>query len=904
MKSLRLRLFGAPEVWLDDKALRFDTRKAVALLSYLAVTARPHRRDSLAALLWPESDQARARASLRRTLSVAGAAGPALQITRNDVSLDLTQVSSDVADFQDLSQKQDSPSLRAAAALAEGQFLAGFSLRDSPEFDDWSAATADTLRYQLATVLSQLTTVEATAGRLGEAIDSARRWVALDSLSEAAHRELMRLYVRTGQRPAALKQYRLCVRDLDRELGVAPLDETTALYDDIRANRLQQIEVVPAAHIEVSEPLPVEPAPAASPNLVGRDAVVEALTQAWRSASSGGAAVALVGVLGIGRTALATHTKDAVASAGGRTVSIRGHAAESALAYAAMVDLAGALVACEPALDDRLQSVGQSVETPGERVRIFELMRSAVSEALSGDVPGLLVVDDAQWLDPTSADLLGYLARRPPAGVLLLFTSLSENFDFESYGEALPVLHLNPLTPDDVRQLLDMQGHSSSDAHEIHRRTSGNPRLIVESVLATDSDETSPTTALIDLIGARLDASPATTRQLLGATAVLGTTSHPELIRQVSGRDELEVVDALEDCVTRGLLVEDAERLGYDFPYDALRDQVLQRTSLARLRLLNGRAADALIRMHSTNVTEVPAARVASHLATAGREDEAAQWYWSAAQRSRDLYAHQEALDDLRSALALGFDAVAAHTATGDALTRLADYGDALVAYEQAASATGTDDPQTLAVIEHKLAEVHERLGDWEIARAYLESAADLLTVDGAPPMRAQVMADLALVMQRQGDSGAEGVGRQAVELAELSGDHISLAQANNVLGVIAAQRGDVKAAEALLMTSRAEAVEADDVTLLVAVVNNLARLYAQDGKLDLALEEASEALELGVRQGDQHRVAALHDHLADLLHRDGRDDEAMPHLKSAAALFADVDDARGRPEVWKLVSW
>ncbi len=903
MKSLRLRLFGAPEVWLGDEALRFDTRKAVALLSYLAVTARPHRRDSLAALLWPESDQARARASLRRTLSVAGVAGPALQITRNEVSLDLTQVASDVADFQNLSAQADSPSLRAAAALAEGQFLAGFSLRDSPEFDDWSAATADMLRYQLATVLSQLTAVEATAGRFSEAIDSARRWVALDSLSEAAHRELMRLYVRTGQRPAALKQYRLCVRDLDRELGVAPLEETTALYDDIRANRLKPTESFPAPPIAISEPI-VQLQKPGGPTLVGRDSVIDNLSQEWRSASTGGGAVALLGQLGIGRTALATHIREVVESGGGRTVSIRGHAAESALAYAAMVDIASALVVCEPALADRLESVGQSVETPGERVRIFELMRGAVSEALSGDAAGLLVVDDAQWLDPTSAELLGYLARRPPAGVLLLFTSLSENFDFESYGDGLPVIHLTPLTPPDVKQLLEAQGRTSVDALELHRRTSGIPRLIVESVLAADSDQTAPTTALTDLIGARLDASSATTRQLLGATAVLGTTAHPELIRQVSGRDELEVVDALEDSVMRGLLVEDSERLGYDFPYDALRDLVLQRTSLARLRLLNGRAADALIRMHSTNVTEVPAARVASHLATAGREDEAAQWYWSAAQRSRDLYAHREALEDLRSALALGFDPVAVHTATGDALTRLADYGDALVAYEQAASAAGTEKPETLAIIEHKLAEVHERLGDWEIARAYLESAADLLTADGPPDMRAQVMADLALVMQRQGDPAAESVGHDAVQLAETSGDHISLAQANNVLGVIAAQRGDVKAAEALLMTSRAQAVEADDVTLLVAVVNNLARLYAQDGQLDLALEEASEALELGIRQGDQHRVAALHDHLADLLHRDGRDDEAMPHLKSAAAMFADVDDARGRPEVWKLVSW
>ena len=214
------------------------------------------------------------------------------------------------------------------------------------------------------------------------------------------------------------------------------------------------------------------------------------------------------------------------------------------------------------------------------------------------------------------------------------------------------------------------------------------------------------------------------------------------------------------------------------------------------------------------------------------------------------------------------------------------------------------DDPNQLAVIEHKLAEVHDRLGDWDVARAHLESAAELLEPKGGLAMRAQVAADLALVSYRQGDPGAEKIGEQALRLAVESGDAVSMSQAKNVLGVLACARGDCDTAVGYLQESRDQAHVAGSTELEVAALNNLARLYAQEGAIDKALVSAQEALELGLAQGDLHRAAALHDHVADLFHRAGQQAEAMEHLKAAAAAFGAVDEARVRPEVWKLVSW
>ncbi len=90
-----------------------------------------------------------------------------------------------------------------------------------------------------------------------------------------------------------------------------------------------------------------------------------------------------------------------------------------------------------------------------------------------------------------------------------------------------------------------------------------------------------------------------------------------------------------------------------------------------------------------------------------------------------------------------------------------------------------------------------------------------------------------------------------------------------------------------------------------VAALNNLARLLADTGRGEEALAVAAEALELGIELGDQHRVAALHTNMADLLHASGQGEAAMTHLKEAARRFASVDvgDAP-RPEIWTLVEW
>jgi tetratricopeptide (TPR) repeat protein len=236
---------------------------------------------------------------------------------------------------------------------------------------------------------------------------------------------------------------------------------------------------------------------------------------------------------------------------------------------------------------------------------------------------------------------------------------------------------------------------------------------------------------------------------------------------------------------------------------------------------------------------------------------------------------------------------------------RLGRYDEAMASYEQAAAAASG---LRLADVEHRIADVRLRMGEPASAATHLEAALGIL--DGeAPddPLRSLVLADLALTALRLGRPAEAEASAAAVLSAATSVDSgpAAVAQAYNVLGVLAAREGDLDLARERLGESLVRAETLADPSCAVAALNNLARLEAGAGDLPAALDAAHRALGMGEAYGDTHRSAALHDNLADLLHRAGREDEAREHQRQAAVLFATVDrEPERRPEIWKLVEW
>src|SRR5579859_6785544 len=184
--ALALFLLGPPRIEHDGQALVLDRHKGLALMAYLAMSGQPQRRDTLAALLWPEQHQAGARAALRRTLAALKAAlGDGwLQTDRETIGLSSDRtIWCDVLEFRQLLADRATHTLEPldyASRLYQGHFMSGFSLRDSPEFDDWQRFEAETVRQQMITLQGRLIQTAYARHDLATAMLAARRWVAID----------------------------------------------------------------------------------------------------------------------------------------------------------------------------------------------------------------------------------------------------------------------------------------------------------------------------------------------------------------------------------------------------------------------------------------------------------------------------------------------------------------------------------------------------------------------------------------------------------------------------------------------------------------------------------------------------------------------------------------------------
>jgi len=238
MPRFSLYFLGPPRIERDGASTKVDTHKAIALLAYLALTGESRRRDELANLLWPEYDQTHARSALRRALSVLNKAlgGGWLEVEGEIIGLRWTEgLWVDADQFRRcLSGCQGhghAPAevcpecaglLTEAVGFYRGDFLAGFSLKDSVVFDDWQFSETQNLRSEMIGALERLVIWHSGQMKFEVSIDYARRWLEMDRANEAAHRGLMELYARTGHKAAALRQYEECAKVIGEELGEPP----------------------------------------------------------------------------------------------------------------------------------------------------------------------------------------------------------------------------------------------------------------------------------------------------------------------------------------------------------------------------------------------------------------------------------------------------------------------------------------------------------------------------------------------------------------------------------------------------------------------------------------------------------------------------------------------------------
>ena len=409
---LQINLLGTPEIFLDDQLqLRFRTRKAQALLIYLATTNRSWTRDALATLFWPETDDASSRKNLRDILPPLRRRLKGHLLVENEMlGLDIPgQSQCDVLQFRSVLEKQrqtiETDRLAATLQLYRGEFLAGLATsRISAEFELWALREREQL-HQLALMgFTTLCQRQQADGAYEAALVTNQRLLRLAPWDEASHRRQMSLLAQSGQQAAALAHFDACRQLLAEELDIEPDATTAALYEQIKAGRVFS---EPPKHI--APPTPATPVPQPVPHnlprqltsLIGRASEIDAVQQLLQAEST--ALLTLVGQGGVGKTRLALAVAQKLRQNNQKQfpdgiwfVSLAGVAAGEN----AREEMAGAIA----------QALGLSLSGSDPLSR--QLLRALASQRL------LLILDNLEHLVAERAFLLELVQSAPQVKVL------------------------------------------------------------------------------------------------------------------------------------------------------------------------------------------------------------------------------------------------------------------------------------------------------------------------------------------------------------------------------------------------------------------------------------------------------------------------------------------------------
>lgn len=878
MPNLAIAVLGTPGILVDDQPLLLQPRNSIrarAILYLLAATGQPQSRERLAGLLWSDTPEKKARDYLRGEIHLlAPLRSHFLQERDGRLWLEPDTCTIDLQQFRSAAAvpRAEPELLAEALALYRGPFLDGLesAIESSAGlYIDWIYETRSELEGLYQRVLYQLTESCATFGRrLDLGIDAALRLLALQPEREEVHRLQMRLLALDGQRAAALKQYDVCTAALLDELGVPPSAETNTVYDQILSG-----ELGPIAAIEVAARKPAPFQAVATPgHYVGRQVESDQLC-AWLSQP--GTVAAVVGMAGVGKTALAAHVAH----------RLRPLFPDGVL----WATVGGA----DPL--DILQSWAQAYDKDLSKISNPEA-RAAAMRTLLADKRTLIVLDAVAAR--SAIDLL-----LPGASQCAVLVTTRDRAEVAAHTTLIVDLH--ELSTADGLEMLsyflgsDQVNAESDAAVRLHETLGGLPlamEIAAQRVFASPRRSLARMLRSLEDAGERLAqgisnrsvrtsftvswaALPAEQQRLFALAGLFdGRSFAPEVAAAIAGQDADDVVDALDQLVTLSMLRLDARerysqhRLLADFAHEKLaelpdREQVELRFAEALVQLAqmaNGdfsRLAEDWENLGAA--LEVSAQHSAWPILVHGVDALSAPWF----ARARFPQAQR--------GLRLGI-----------------------------AGAKALDDRERQARYSFLLGKILLRQDEYSEARQHLDQAIRTFRAQGDRLRLAEAYVDMADVAIEEGEN-AEA--RQLLELAgKLYADlhqPVGLAIVNSRLALTAHIERDHGTALRLCEEGLAQLPQNQGAVVRSRILRLLTDIAIAQQRLDAAAEYCRQAQTVNNTLNDLTETAAILYAQAKLDHFWGNDREALTAATASAKTYEIMGDRKASAIVHHFIS-
>lgn len=818
-----------------DAGRRLDLEpKDALLLAYLALEG-PTPRARLATLLWPDAGDERARGNLRQRLMRLKRSAGIEPVVGNPQAALAPGVAHDLDDAHEVLQ------------AIEPQHAAGLA--------EWLDTQREGRRRARSTRLDAAATQAETEGDLTAALEHADALVALDPLSEHAHRRVMKLHYLRGDTAAALAAYERCRQTLRRELNAAPSKETESLRASVGA-ALVPLERAPAAR---AVPLSV----LRPPRLIGRDAEWAALQRAWDEHEP----ALVLGEAGMGKTRLLSDFARSRAHA----AIVPARPGDERVVYALIARLLRLIAAERLAVLDAgirnelarlLPELGEAapIRSDAERARFF----NAVAAALQAQQPRVagVIVDDLHFADDASVELIQYLegtgcqrwvfAGRP-AELGAAARALTD-----AVRDRGQLIDLQPLDEAQIARLVESLALPDIDAAAmaplLARHTGGNPLFVLESLkgwLTQGGQATDARLPAVRHVGALIERrigrlSPAAVR-LARCAAVAGQDFSAELAARVLSVQPLDLADAWGELEAAQVFRDGA------FAHDLIADAARASVPAAIARELHGQIARLLADR------DAAPARLAEHWLAAGRHRQALDALMRAAAEAHhqalrlaeaaQLYEGAVAVAEQLGDREAAFDALHALLETLIALDR-DRVDEALIDRLDAQAATPRRQAQALSLRGHVL--LHR--GRYAQAIPVSQRAADLARAAGDEELAAASLSDAAAAASQVGD--ADRAVRLLRPLLPWALEHASDDTRINLLGHLGLSLDNIDhQAEAQSVHQRAieAATHARRFDEAVSAAGNLAISLLDVGRPRAALDAIAQARRLGAAYDELH---------------------------------------------------
>lgn len=982
--GLEIRLLGPPEVFHGGVPVKFAARKALALFVYLAAETCAHPREKLQAIFWPESESRKAQSSLRSTLArikdALSSVDEPLKMDGDRVGfnasaasfLDLNLVVQATTDTQPIPLAPPTLALlQNAVETARGPFLEAFSLPDTPAFNDWVIIQRKIWGSRLNLIHDRLSNHQLETHLLEPAIGTVNHWLEMDHLNESAYRRLMRLHFLNGDRSAALLTYETCRDLLAQELGVEPSSETDEMLASIRSSE------APVSGFETQ-------AGARKERLripfVGRSEKYHVLVRTFQKAKGGHPQVVIVsGESGIGKTRLANEFLNWAGTEHADILRGRAYEAGGSLPYQPIIDALRERVERENAPEDLLDDVWlaeltrilpelrerypdlppATADDSAVRSRLFEAV-ARLGASLSARSPLILLIDDLQWADAGTLEMIHYLARswrtsRSPILLMLLMReeSLAHGSDLRDRMSSLTRdnlttrLSLDPMQVADIHELvLSLTGENAAGAEYLSAwltaETNGQPFFMIETLSALDDygalvwrdegssnpvldplatldnlksiDSRSLAPTINDVVLSRLEWLSQPASAVLASAAVIGRNCSFKLLSRVSGTDEQSSLDALDELLSARLIVEARNQARpYNISHDRIRETVYAHLSEARREVFHRRALTVLAEEN------VPSAELAHHALSAKKWLFAFQHSLNAGDEAMRLYEVTTAAGHYETARSLLIESKAdVNTATcqylylqlGKAYELEFHHREALTVYEEMqkhASARNSREMDLASLVARcVILPSHYDTQNIDLARKLAHQALPLAQALGDVAAQQQIELSLARAY-KFGDRQIEPAithFRAAEELAHQVGLREPLAMVKLELGVAFMFIGQNEQAESALTEALEIFRELNQSPRVLSCLHNLAIIQMANGNLDAAsslLDEAYQANEALDSHTSVYALATTHNAIH-ILH--GEYDRAFEALLPALKLDEDQILSGLWVEIFQQLAW